>query len=204
MADRILDEASRMLEPPPPWLAEYGGTPEAIDRFQSYVSNLTVAHVYDAWKESGTEPVPFSYWRWHSVAAPGHKQDSRDWLELHRSLRDFMERGGILVLIGPTRSGKTCFLERMAPLRIIDNSRSGSRRDAPIPPGDVPPGLFAIDETHAHDRRDVARVAADMRAENRGFAIVFQRPESFRDYEIGAHLALQGVQFLELVDHTLR
>jgi hypothetical protein len=193
-----------MLEQLPAWLAEYGGTPGAIDRFQSYVSNATVARVYDAWKESSTEPVPFSLWRWHSVAAPGHKQDSADWLELHGSMRDFMERGGILAIIGPTRAGKTSFLERMAPLRIIDNSRSGSCRDAPVPPGDVPPGLFAIDETHAHDRRDVARVAADMRAENRGFAMVFQRPESFRDYEIGTHLALQSVQFLELVDHTPR
>lgn len=193
-----------MLKPSPPWLAENGGTPEAVDRFRSYVSNVTVARVYDAWKKSRTKPVPFSHWRWHSVAALGHQQDSRDWLELHGSLRDFMERGGILVLIGPTRAGKTCFLERMAPLRIIDNSRSGSRRDAPVPPEDVPPGLFAIDETPAHNRRDVARVAADMRAENRGFAIVFQSPEGFRDYEIGVHLALQGVQFLELVDHTPR
>lgn len=189
-----------MTTAPPAWLADYGGTPEAIDHFRSYVSNATVARVYDAWKEIRTEPVPFSHWRWLSAVVPGHSQNSPDWIELDRQLRDNMKRGGILVIIGRSRAGKTRLLKRLDLLRIIDNSRPGLGRKAPVPPDHVPSGLFAIDETRAHDRNDVVRVINDMRTENRGFAMVFQRPESFRDYEIGADLANQGVLFIELRD----
>ena len=166
-----------------------------------YVSNDAVARVYGAWMEIRSVPVPFSHWWWHRVRAPGHRQGCPDWLELHGQLRKYMDRGGILVIIGPSRAGKTCLLERLTPLRIIDNSRSGSARTAPVPPEDVPSGLFAIDETHAHDQRDIVRVITDMGTENRGFALVFQRPESFRDCVIGAPLALHSLLFLELVDH---
>lgn len=193
-----------MISAPPAWLADYGGTPATIDRFRSYVSNQTIAQVYDAWKQIGSEPVPFSHWRWDSVTAPGHSQDSPEWLELHEELRGYMGSGGILIIVGPPRAGKTCLLERLTPLRIIDNFRPSLGHKAPVPPEDVPPGLFAIDETGAHDRRDVVRVIADMRAASRGFAMVFQRPESFRDHEIGAYLAMQSVLFMELVDPPTR
>lgn len=188
-----------MTSGPPAWLADYGGTPAAIDRFRSYVSNETVARVYEAWRQMKSEPVPFSLWRWHKVAASVGGEDSRDWKTLYGQLRGHMDGGGILVVIGPSRTGKTRLLERLMLHRIIDNSRSGLERDAPVSSGDVPSGLFAIDETQAHDRRDMVRVVSDMTGGNRGFAMVFQRPESFRDYGIGAHLAMQSVQFLELV-----
>lgn len=201
MVVRIVREAPEVTAAQPAWLADYGGTLAALERLRSYVGNEIVARVYEAWKQIRSDPVPFSHWRWHSVTAPGHRQDSSDWFELHGRLREHMAGGGVLVVVGRPRAGKTCLLERLKPLRIIDNARPGSERDAPIASEDVPPELFAIDETAAHDRHDVARVIAETTRVNRGFAMVFQRPESFRDGGIGAQLAMRPVLFLELVDH---
>jgi hypothetical protein len=189
-----------MMTTPPAWLAEYGGSSEAIDRFRSYVSIETVSRVYDAWKKVKSVPVPFSHWRWHSVAAPGCRQGSREWQDIHRQLRGYMDDGGVLVITGSARTGKTSLLEQLTPDSIIDNSRSGLEPGASVPSEQVPSGLFSIDETQAHDRRDIVRMIAEMMTAKRGFALVFQRPETFRDYQIGEYLAAHPVQFLNLSD----
>lgn len=187
----------------PAWPADYGGTPEAIDRFQLYVSHKTLACVYESWKKIGTKPVPFSCWRWHRVVATSHSENSRDWSDLDRQLCDYMASGGILIIIGRTGAGKTRLLKRLKWLRIIDNTRPSWGRNAPSSPEDVPSEAFAIDEARAHNRRDIVRVITDMGAAKRGFAIVFQSPESFRDYEIGEHFAMQPALFIELSDQGL-
>jgi ABC-type polar amino acid transport system ATPase subunit len=111
-----------------------------------------------------------------------------------------MDDGGVLVITGSARTGKTSLLEQLTPDSIIDNSRSGLEPGASVPSEQVPSGLFSIDETQAHDRRDIVRMIAEMMTAKRGFALVFQRPETFRDYQIGEYLAAHPVQFLNLSD----
>lgn len=155
-------------------------------------------------KNSGGKDIPYGNWMRRCVDAPGHRLDDHGWpLERHR-LRRHMEGGGVAVIVGETRAGKSCLLESL-PLKIIDNSkvledgRISYRRHAPLGLDDIPSaGLFAIDETASHDPVDVLRVLDDPAIRRRGFALVFQAPESFRNYDIWPFLAGRDVLILEM------
>lgn len=79
---------------------------------------------------------------------PSRILQARLWLE--------MALGTVVVLVGQTGCGKTHFLNRLLPGRVINNV-SLFARPAPIPLTDLPVGRFAIDEPQFHLRDDVAR-----------------------------------------------
>lgn len=104
----------------------------------------------------------------------------------------------MLVLVGPPRSGKSGLLERLG-IQAIASPLSQSRSDVHIGREDVPSEPFAIDETTRHVRDDVVHMVEVAAVRKRGFALVFQHSDSFRDYEIAAFLAERHVLFLELL-----
>lgn len=158
---------------------------------------------------SADERVPYGDWTHRRVDAPGHRLDDNGWmLERHR-LRRHMESGGIAVIVGETGTGKTCLLENL-PLEIIDNSAAARESgivypdSAPVSLGDIPPaGLFAIDDTAKHDVGHVLHVLNNPDIRKRGFALVFQSPHSFRNFQISMLLAERSVLILELVTRRL-
>ncbi|MGC4251389.1 MAG: hypothetical protein QM605_07975 [Sphingobium sp.] len=164
-------------------------------RLWAYVSQNAKESARDAYEKVHGEPAPplFERWQWLTWPAPRHRQDGIRWKWRHHRLRRHMRAGGVLIVVGPTRSGKTCLIERLG-LRKIENPLSVCQSDLTVGHEDAPPELFAIDETIRHLRDDV--MVAD--SKQRGFALVFQSSESFRDYEIAAFLAWRNVLFVEL------
>lgn len=190
MPDRLLSSAS-ISPSDPDWRELYLGSEKC--QFSRMAA-----------QNSGGKHVPYGNWMHRRLDAPGHRLDENGWaLERHR-LRRHMEGGGIAVIVGPTRAGKSCLLESL-PLKIIDNSRSGCVRDAPLALDDVPPaGLFAIDETAKHDPVHVLRVLDDPAMRSRGFALVFQSPESFQNFDIWPFFAERSVWMVQLCEQQRR
>ncbi|BAI96676.1 hypothetical protein Sj15T_09790 [Sphingobium sp. TA15] len=170
------------------------------NRFRAYVSREAEEAAYTVRDQVLGKPLPFSRWEWRSVAAPAHKQGGLGWRLRRYRLRQHMKRGGILIIIGPTRSGKTCLLQALTSLHIIKHFWSNMMRNVAVLPEMVPPsGLFAIDETHMHARKDIMRINEQTAKERRGFAMVFQSAESFRSFEISQYLANRKVLILQFL-----
>lgn len=92
-----------------------------------------------------------------------------------RFLRAAMKRGWVIVMIGPTRTGKTFMLERATPGKVI-NKKSlalNSAGPAAFDLSEVPSGLFSIDEPTVFDRGSLLGGIETLRG--RGFAITFQQ-----------------------------
>jgi hypothetical protein len=139
-----------------------------------------------------------SQWKWFQLAPPAHKQNGFRWALRRFFLRRFIKSGGILIVVGKTRSGKTLLLEKLMPGNIIENVRpNGFKKNARINASDIPSGIFAIDETPYHDRDDVLRVLEDTALTGRGLALVFQWHDLFRKYDLASCLAKRKVLFLE-------
>lgn len=95
---------------------------------EQYLGNEKCRFARVAAQNSDGKNVPYGNWVRRCVKAPGHRLDDNGWmLERHR-VRRHMEGGGIVVVVGETRTGKTCLLESL-PIMIIDNSKviEGSR-----------------------------------------------------------------------------
>lgn len=140
----------------------------------------------------------YKQWKWSQMVAPAHKQEGLRWALRRFKLRRFINSGGVLVIIGRARSGKTFLLERLMPSCIIENVRkNGFQINAHIELSEIPSGIFAIDETQYHAHDDVMRVLDHTLITGQGLALVFQIPEMFRNYEIANSLANRKVLFLE-------
>lgn len=173
-----------------------------IERFHSYVSASALRAVESAdCQVPRPMPVSFSRWQWESLPSPGGEQGGLIWAWRRMKLKWFIRSGGVLVVVGQARSGKTLLLEKMMPGSIIENVRDNGRvvLDARINVEDVPSGIFAIDEVSYHNRADVLRILDETAESNRGLALVFQWPNMFQKYEIAAYLAKRKVLFLEFV-----
>lgn len=169
----------------------------AVDWRELYLGKPALDFVGQSSKVSAEKSVPYSQWRWRSLEAPGHRQDG-PWLLEHARFRRHMEMGGILICVGPTGTGKTSLLENLR-LKIIENWRVGMPTRAPLAMEDLPPtGLFAIDETHRHDPLDVSSALHHAAAKGRGFALVFQSPNSVRNYDIWPMFSDRNVLILQL------
>lgn len=181
-------------------LAEGSRTPgmSLDDRFRMYVSRDAEVLADKLYRKLNREPAPFSLWKWRSLAAPGYKQDSFGWLVLRYTLQRVMNAGGVVVLVGAPRSGKTCLLNRL-PLQII-NAPWPKSPEAATAQDSLPEGIFALDETDRHARTFVLRAMDKARKNGRGCALVFLTPERFKGFGIGAYLADQKVLFLELLE----
>ena len=167
------------------------------DRFESYLGREAAWWVETA-TENSSEAPPYSAWSWDSAIVPRHKIGGFRWILRRRRLRRWMASGGVLVLVGPPRAGKTRMLEFLG-LAIIDNYRAGSGRNAPLAREDLPvSGLFAIDETDAHDRIDVSLALDHPDVRNRGFALTFLDADNFRNFEIWPFFEARKVLILEL------
>lgn len=185
---------------------------DAFAHFRSYVSADSIQNVKTADSLSPfMPPISFSGWRFKHIPAPlGKHRGIRSAWRLAR-LKKFMQDGGILVLVGHCRTGKTTMLEKMMPShgQIIENfkrqlSRDGSDEPARISIDEVPAGIFAIDEAWNHNRDDILR-ALDVAVERKtGLALVFQQAELFRASELAPYLAKQKVLFLELKPAAVR
>jgi hypothetical protein len=139
--------------------------------------------------------LPFSRWKFYSVIAPRSKPYGFRWWLLKRHLRRVMNRGGVVVIVGETRSGKTCLLESLKLQKIIQLVTIHSSIPVRIPMEEVPAkGLFAIDETHYHHVEDVTLILSD---KNRGCAVTFQAERLFCESGLGVVLADRSVTFLE-------
>lgn len=142
----------------------------------------------------------FSKWKWSQMAAPAHNQNGFRWALRRFLLRRFIKSGGVLIIIGKARSGKTLLLERLMPGSIIENVRcNGFQRNARIIASDIPDGIFAIDETSYHHRDDVIDVLNETATAGRGLALVFQWHDIFRKYNLAGALAARKVLFLEFL-----
>lgn len=172
-----------------------------VDRFISYLGDDTLRLARKVWEISGGKQAPYSRWARWSVAAPGYNQRGLRWMLRRYRLRRWMKAGGILVIVGPPRAGKTCLLERLS-LPIVNNSRPPDWAGAPIALEDLPPsGPFAIDETAAHDCIATSLVICTSAFRSRGFGLVFQSAESFQRFDIWDHFSDRKVLILELSEH---
>lgn len=172
-------------------------------RFRSYVSaeSLRVAKVADSLPPLSHSEL-FSGWSWQQIPAPGAKHGGIRWAWRRAKFKRFMQEGGVLVVIGRCRSGKTTMLEKIMPGRVIENFRhqlfhGGAGEPARIRLDDIPTGIFAIDEAANHNRGDILRAVDKAVVGGRGLALVFQQAKAFRTMEIAHYLARQKVLFLE-------
>lgn len=163
----------------------------------SYVSAHAAHIAKSVHAELGGRPAPFRRWSWRPIPAPGKKLGELRWMCRVYFLCRFLNAGGILVVVG-RRSFERARLLQQFPLRIVDHSRVGAVKNAPVTRADLALGPLIIDETAAHDRDDVLRVINYETAAKRGLVLVFPDAETFRDYEIGSYIADQRVRFLEL------
>ncbi|MCG2841258.1 hypothetical protein L6Q21_09725 [Sandaracinobacter sp. RS1-74] len=169
-----------------------------MDRADRYIGRETLWSTHKAQEIGGRALDHYAGWAWWSVPAPGHKQSGLRWMIRRYRLRRWMKAGGILVIVGAPRSGKTCLLERLG-LRIVNNARPPVLRDSPFTHADLPSsGLFAIDDTYDHNGVDIVRVLGDPALQSRGFALVFQTAEAFRGFDIWDFFASRKLLILEL------
>ncbi|MFM0174756.1 hypothetical protein PQR33_36125 [Paraburkholderia sediminicola] len=90
-------------------------------------------------------------------------------------MRAAMKRGWVIVMIGPSGTGKTFMLERTIPGKIIDKSAlamKGADKVA-FDLSEVPADRFAIDEPMVFDGASLRAGIATLRG--RGFAMAFQQ-----------------------------
>lgn len=174
-----------------------------LRRFHEYISNeqeLLAERVrMQLTNETGRRwPAPFSRWTWESAAKPGHLQTGIKWMWMRCKLRLYLKSGGILILVGGARSGKTLLMERVTPNCVIENVKPDLQPDARIPIDTLPSKPFTIDETPMHSRVDVLRALDKARTERQGVALIFQSAESFKQYDIAQYMADIKVHVLEL------
>ncbi len=139
-----------------------------------YVSDhaANVAHMAQIGGDK-REPIPFRSWLASQLPHGSHSQTGVRWWWRRQQLIRCLNVGDLVVLIGPTRSGKT---------RLLSSLR---RR-----------GVAALDDTVLIDRESVLRTIDGLTIDKRGCALAFQSVDDFRQFEISAHIAQHRVRFL--------
>ncbi len=168
-------------------------------KLAAYVSARTKQFARSTYAEAGKGSVPFSRWSWRSITPPGKKLGELRWMWRLYFWCRFLNAGGILVIVGNRSVARKRMLQ-ILPLMIVDHSRVGARRNAPVTVADMALGPMIIDETASHDRNAVFDVVANEIALKRGLGLVFPDPETFMDYEIAGAMVEEKVLFLELTE----
>ena len=165
-----------------------------------HVDWAAMAHVSLTNEAGVMQPHPFTDWVWEGVMAPGAKQHGLLWRWKRYRLRRFLASGGILVVVGATRTGKTYLMEQVTPGKVIP-FRFGVGVPCPgrIGVEDMPPGAFTVDEVGHRDRSDVLKAVNRNAANGDGVALIFGSRESFIRSNIGPYMANKKVHILELV-----
>lgn len=165
-----------------------------------HVEWATMAHVSLTNEIGVMQPQPFTDWVWEGVLAPGAKQHGLQWWWKRRQLRRFLGAGGILIVVGATRTGKTYLMERVTPGKIIPFRFGG---DVPIPglieDKDMQLGVSTVDEAGHRSKSDVLKVVNRKAADGDGVALIFGSRKSFIRSGIGPYIANKRVHILEFV-----
>lgn len=203
MKQHFREDSRRVLLPQSKGISEALKCGYKERRYRSFVTleheQIAESVAVQTFAEGHPRVKPFENWTWEGVNAPGAAQNGLSWWWRRAKLRSFMECGGILILVGAARTGKSVLMDRLTPNRTIQNYMPDFKRNASISSDDVPSGLFTIDETTAHNRDDVLRTIDSATCNGQGFCLIFQSAKQFRDYELSAYLANQKVYILELL-----
>lgn len=145
-----------------------------------------VQKAFDELRENA--PEPFSGWQRWTTDAPRLEPAVYDRLRRH------LVGGGIVIMVGRPTFSKVQLLRSLTAAYDVQTNPQG---EMAAPHEDLPPPLFAIDDSGQYGRNGVLTSFALATSRRRGFILVFQNPTKFRAFDIGSYIANQKVVFVE-------
>lgn len=98
-------------------------------------------------------------------------------------LRLALMAGHPVVLIGACRTGKSLLLSKLTPDKILDkrNEAIHSKRPIVITEGEIPEGIFSVDDCDMIEPTSIRQLASAMANQNRSFCLATQRYVNIKD-----------------------
>lgn len=96
-------------------------------------------------------------------------------------LRLALLAGYPVVLIGACRTGKTLLLKKLTPGKVIDKREEAMRGEPPVITGDVPNGIFSVDDCQLIGPNSIWQLVSTRAAQNHPFCLATQRYRDVKD-----------------------